>query len=118
MDDVRDFLILHYAMTQGRTEPMWQACQAMDIPETLARKIGHFRASARLVLSTDELFRDASWFAVMDGQGIRPTDYNPAIESHSIEDIMAHLQSVRTAIQTSAAAIPALQRPASQLAAV
>jgi tryptophan halogenase len=118
MDDVRDFLILHYAMTQGRTELLWQACQAMDIPETLARKIGHFRASARLVLSTDELFRDASWFAVMDGQGIRPTDYNPAIESHSIEDIMAHLQSVRTAIQTSAAAIPALQRPASQLAAV
>ncbi len=101
MLDVRDFLILHYANTQGRDEPMWRYCQSMPIPDSLAYRIDQFRASGRLVLSTDELFRDASWFAVLDGQGIKARDYNPMIEGLSEADNRRHLEVVRTAIATA-----------------
>ena len=111
MLDVRDFLILHYAMTQGRDEPLWRQCQTMALPESLAYRIAHFRASGRLVLSTDELFRDASWFAVMEGQGIMPGDYNPAVETDSLERVTQHVESVRAAIRSATAQLPPLPWP-------
>ena len=112
MLDVRDFLVLHYKMTNGRDEPLWRYCQDMPIPDTLAYRIDQFRASGRLVLSSDELFRDASWFAVMDGQGIRPTDYNPMIETLSETDNRRHVEAVRAAIAQAAAQLPPLPLPA------
>ena len=112
MEEVRDFLILHYAMTQGREEPLWRDCQAMALPDTLQEKIDHFRHAARLVLSSDELFRDASWFAVMDGQGIVPTGYNPMIDAPDAAATWAHLEAIKTAIAKSRDLLPPITREA------
>ena len=106
IEEVRDFLILHYAMTQGRGEPLWRDCQSMALPETLQEKIAHFRHSARLVLSSDELFRDASWFAVMDGQGIAPTGYNPMVDAPSASATWEHLEAIKAAIAKSRDLLP------------
>lgn len=106
MVDVRDFLIMHYKFTAGRTEPMWRDCQAMTVPDSLAYKIDQFRTSGRIVLSTDELFRDASWFAVTDGQGLSPTDYNPMADNATPEANAHHLQQVRDAIAQSVMQLP------------
>ena len=108
MHDVRDFLILHYHATQGRTEPMWAERQAMAIPDTLAEKIAHYRGSGRIVLSSDELFRDASWFAVLDGQGERAADHNPLIEAIGRDDNLRQLAALRADIARTAAALPAI----------
>jgi tryptophan 7-halogenase len=105
MCDVRDFIVMHYALTKGRNEPIWRYCQEMALPESLTYRIEQFRASGRLVLSTDELFRDASWFAVLDGQGVAPSDYNPMIESIDAETNRKHVEAVRAAI---AQALPQL----------
>ncbi len=108
MLDIRDFLILHYHATIGRDEPMWRERQAMAIPDTLAEKLAHFRSSGRIVLSSDELFRDASWFAVLDGQGERPGDHNPLIEVVGAEDNLRQLAALRAEIAKTAAAMPPL----------
>ena len=106
MLDVRDFLIMHYKLTTSRTDPMWQSCQTMTVPDSLTYRIEQFLASARIVLSSDELFRDASWFAVMDGQGLRPRDYNPMIDIMSARDTIHHLEQVRGAISESVTKLP------------
>ena len=106
MLDVRDFLIMHYKLTTGRTDPMWQYCQTMTVPDSLAYRFEQFLASGRIMLSSDELFRDASWFAVMDGQGLRPRDYNPMVDTVTIKDIIHHLEQVRGAISESVTKLP------------
>jgi tryptophan halogenase len=111
MHAVRDFLILHYKMTAGRDEPLWRYCREMEIPETLAYRIDQFRNSGRIMLSTDELFRDASWFAVLDGQGIAATDYNPMIETIGVDDNRRYLEAVRAAIAKACAQMPPLAPP-------
>ena len=108
MHDVRDFLILHYHATAGRDEPMWRERQAMTIPDSLAERIAHFRHSGRIVLSSDELFRDASWFAVLDGQGERAEDHNPLIEAVGRDDNLRHLATLRAEIAKVAASLPPL----------
>jgi tryptophan halogenase len=108
MEDVRDFLVLHYHHTEGRTEPLWRHCQATALPETLAYKLAQFRASGRIMLSPEDLFRDASWFAVMTGQGIRAQGFNPMLDAMSDSDNLRQLEAVRSAISQSAELIPRL----------
>jgi len=106
VESVRDFLVLHYKRTAGRDEPLWRHCQAMDVPEGLTGKEAHFTRTGRIVLSTDELFRESSWFAVMMGQGLRARDYNPLLDSFSEADNKAHLDRVRQQIAQAAASLP------------
>ncbi len=107
MEDVRDFLVLHYHFTQGRNEPLWQHCQATALPESLAYKVEQFTSSGRLMLRGEELFRDASWFAVMTGQGLRAGDHNPMLDSMSDTENLRHLDAVKAAVAKSLAQLQA-----------
>ena len=108
MEEVRDFVILHYHLTRGRTEPLWRHCQEMPIPDTLRYKLDQFRRSGRIMLSPDELFRDASWFAVLTGQGERAGDYNPLLDVMDEGENRTQLAAVRDAIRDAAAKVPRL----------
>ena len=106
VESVRDFLVLHYNRTEGRDEPLWRHCQAMAVPEGLTDKEAHFTRTGRIVLSTDELFRESSWFAVLMGQGLRAADYNPLLDCFSEAGNKAHLARVRGQIAQAAASLP------------
>jgi tryptophan halogenase len=67
----------------------------------------HFTHTGRIVLATDELFKEASWFAVMMGQGLEPTDYNPLLDSLPAEENRAHLARIE---QQIAAALGSMAR--------
>ena len=107
VETVRDFLILHYHRTAGRSEPLWQYCQAMPLPDSLVYKEDQFARTGRIVLGSDDLFREASWFAVMMGQGIVPRDYNPLIDSYTDTQNTAHLAQIRKAVIDAAGRSPA-----------
>jgi tryptophan halogenase len=106
VESIRDFLILHYHRTAGRPEPLWQYCQHMTVPEGLSYKSNHFRDTGRIVLESEDLFKEASWFAVMMGQGLKPADYNPLLDSISAEENLAHLRRTRGQIVAALATMP------------
>jgi tryptophan 7-halogenase len=96
---VRDFLVLHYHSTRDRTGPLWEHCRAMPLPETLTYKEEQFARSGRIVLGSDELFKDSSWFAVLLGQEHRARDYNPLIDSIDSRANLAHLSRLKAEIR-------------------
>ena len=75
-EHVRDFIILHYKLTQRDDTPFWRTCRDMDIPDTLAERIALFRDSGGIYPSSEELFRVASWLFVMVGQGVMPQNHH------------------------------------------
>jgi tryptophan halogenase len=103
MQGIRDFLALHYHSTTERPQPLWEYCRAMRLPDSLLYKEEHFSRSGRIVLSSDELFKDASWFAVLTGQGHEPRDYNPMVDSMSSGENAAYLQRIKSTIQAAVA---------------
>jgi tryptophan halogenase len=81
MDGIRDFLILHYHATQGHDAPLWRHARTMAVPETLQDKMAHYRRTGRLMLEPEELFREASWLAVLNGQGVVAQGHVPLADT-------------------------------------
>jgi tryptophan halogenase len=115
MDGIKDFLILHYHANSGHEDPLWRHVRAMPLPETLLAREAQYRRSGRLILDADELFRDASWLAVLNGQGIEAEDYNPLADAL---DPATNVAQVRQVADVVARAAPTLPRHDEALAAI
>src|ERR1700730_736948 len=102
IEGIRDFLALHYHSTKDKSDPLRGHCRAMQLPESLIYKEEHFSRSGRIVLSSDELFKEASWFAVLVGQGHQPRDYNPLIDAINSDDNLAYLRRIRETVRMAA----------------
>jgi tryptophan halogenase len=106
MEQVRDFLILHYKLTQREDAPFWRDCASMDIPETLTRKIELFRRRGRVVRYEDELFAEDSWLAVMLGQNLLPERYDPLVDTLAQDRTVATLNRMQALVQQTAESLP------------
>jgi tryptophan halogenase len=105
IEGIRDFLILHYRATT-RPEPLWQACRAAPLPDSLAERFEQFTQAGRLVLDPEELFREASWFSVLVGQGFTARDYPPLLDRESEADNRRALAQTRQTLAAAVATMP------------
>jgi tryptophan halogenase len=105
-ESIRDFIILHYKATDREDSEFWRYCKHMSVPDSLSYKLDHFRASSRIVLSPGELFQPASWFSVMVGQNVMPTDYDSLADLYDAPDVEHKLTSLQRAIAHTVDAMP------------
>jgi tryptophan halogenase len=96
---IRDFLILHYKLNSRDDAEIWRYCAAMDVPESLARKIELFRHCAIIERYKDGLFTPTSWLSVFIGQGLVPESYSPLADTMPEEKLISHLDEFRTEIR-------------------
>jgi tryptophan halogenase len=106
LERIRDFLILHYFATERRENEFWKYCGNMQIPASLAAKIGLFRDSGRFFREGDEMFALISWVQVMIGQGIVPRAYHPLVDRVPEAELLKLDANVRGVIASCVAAMP------------
>lgn len=105
IEHIRDFIILHYFIN-GRSGPLWEACRAMSVPESLHRKLEVFRSRGRVVQLPDELFAEASWIAVLLGQGVMPRGYEPMADARDPADVARRMAGMKNHIAKVVAQMP------------
>jgi len=86
-EEIRDFLVLHYCETSRQDSAFWRWCKSMDIPKTLQQKMEFFNVAGGLTIREDELFQSTSWYAVLDGLGVKPDGYNPTLDTWEPEKL-------------------------------
>ncbi|MBU2879129.1 MULTISPECIES: tryptophan halogenase family protein [Alteromonadaceae] len=106
MERIRDFIILHYKVTERDDTPFWDYVRNMEIPEYLQRKIDLFKANGRIFREDEELFNQTSWLSVMVGQGIVPDGYHPMVDVLSEEQIKKRMDNVKSVIEKSVDYMP------------
>lgn len=106
MEQIRDFLILHYKATDRRDSPFWRQCAGMDIPESLTHKIELFCETGRVFRKNEELFVENSWVQVMMGQGIMPKSYHPVATKLSDAELAHLLAGLRDSVAKTVAGLP------------
>ena len=109
MEQIRDFLILHYNVTQRRDTPFWRHCAALPLPASLQQKIDLFRQTGRVFRKNEELFVENSWVQVMMGQGIMPESYHPIVTKLRPEELDHFLTGLRNSVSSTVASLPSQQ---------
>lgn len=106
MEQIRDFLILHYKVTERRDSAFWRHCASMAIPPSLAHKIELFRETGRVFRKNEELFVENSWVQVMMGQGIMPGAYHPIAGKLRPDELEHFLSMLRESVARTVAGLP------------
>ena len=103
---IRDFLILHYKLTERDDSPFWDYCRTMPIPDSLQRKIDLFSANGRVFRDGLELFAEPSWLQVMLGQRLTPRGWHPFADLRPAEEVRDYLQHMALVIDKCVKAMP------------
>ena len=104
---IRDFIVLHYKVTNRTDSPFWRYCRGMNIPESLQRRIALFSECGRVFREDVDLFLENSWVQVMLGQGITPQQYHPIADLMSPEEQKTFLQGIRESVSHVVEQLPA-----------
>jgi tryptophan halogenase len=106
IEHIRDFIILHYKVTNRRDAPLWRHCAEMAVPASLAHRIQLFRDTARVFKAPHELFGENSWIQVMLGQGITPAAHHPTADLMGDEELGAFLGEIRKQVARQVTQLP------------
>lgn len=102
LERMRDFLILHYKLSQRNDSDFWRHCQAMAIPDSLAHKIELYKSRGHVVMYDEESFQEASWLAMYNGFKVKPARYDERANKISQHVLQQKLQQIRQAIVQAA----------------
>ncbi len=106
LENIRDFIILHYHVTSREDSEFWRYCKNMSVPDSLSHRIEMFKENGLAFQGERELFRLESWTHVMLGQGIMPKNYHSIFKTMSDEELVNHLTNTRNTIANAVAKLP------------
>jgi tryptophan halogenase len=106
---IRDFIIMHYHVTERTDSEFWRRCRSMRIPESLQHRLDLFR-DAGLVFEDDrDIFRENSWVQVMMGQGIEPQSYHPIVDMMGEQELRDFIKFQRQKVEQVLQQLPSHQ---------
>jgi tryptophan halogenase len=109
LEHIRDFIVLHYHVTNRQDTPFWRECRGMDIPPSLRHRIELFRETGRVFRELNELFAENSWIQVMLGQGIMPRQHHQVADLMGDAELSQFLEGIRTSVHKTVMQLPAHQ---------
>lgn len=111
---IRDFIIMHYHVTERRDTDFWKHCGEMEIPDSLDHRLRLFKQSGRVFQGEGDVFGENSWTQVMLGQGLMPEQYHPIVNMMSDSELKGFLQSNRALVDHVINQLPSHQQFLSQ----
>ncbi len=105
-ESIRDFIILHYKLTQRDDSAFWRYCAGMPIPDSLQHQIELFRNSGRVAILDPESFLEPSWVSILLGHGIVPQAYDPSVDLLDEAALREHFKRLRAAIAGTVQQMP------------
>jgi tryptophan halogenase len=104
---IRDFIVLHYCLTERRDSALWRDMASMELPETLAFRLQAWREHGALQLYDEEGFDEHSWLAIHAGMRHWPRRDDPVWQELSYNEARTALRARHQAIAELVARLPA-----------
>jgi tryptophan halogenase len=74
----------------------------MAIPDSLEQRWKLYERTGRIFRDADELFSEASWLAVFEGQGVKASGYDPIADTKSFDETALLLTQIENVVNTCA----------------
>lgn len=115
IEEIRDFIILHYCVSERKDTDFWRYVTTMDIPDTLSERLEIYKGQAKILADYYDLFRPMSWISVLAGMDVIPENSNPIINIVPPEFSINILRDVSVAIAEGVAKAPSHEAYLKQL---
>jgi tryptophan halogenase len=109
IENIRDFIVLHYHVTNREDTRFWRHCRNMNIPDSLQHRIDLFKETGRVFKVDSELFGENSWIQVMLGQGLMPEQYHPIVDQMTNEELRRFLHGAEASVNKRVSQLPSHQ---------
>jgi tryptophan halogenase len=106
LETIRDFIILHYKLTQRNDSPFWGHYQHMEIPDSLTHRMAMFGENGYAWPDDVSLFRVDSWVQVMMGQGLTPKQHHGAGRVLPVNGLKEQMTALKSMIAQSVSKLP------------
>jgi tryptophan halogenase len=106
IERIRDFVILHFHLTERDDTSYWDYVRTMDVPDSLRERIEAFAEGAIAWQSVEEIFRADSWIQVMLGQRLTPRSWNRIGALLSNARLKQALEEARNRVAATVQAMP------------
>jgi len=110
IENIRDFIILHYNVTERTDTPFWRHVRSMEIPDSLKHRIELFKETGRVFKVPTDLFGENSWTQVMLGQGLYPQQYHPIANMMEDDELEGFLSGIHKSAQRLVSQLPEHQK--------
>ena len=107
---IRDFIIMHYHVTERTDTEFWRHCKNMDIPDSLDHRLRLFKDSGRVFQGEGDVFGENSWTQVMLGQGLTPEQYHPIVNMMSDNELERFLKGNKASVDNTLKQLPTHQQ--------
>jgi tryptophan halogenase len=105
-ESVRDFIVMHYKLTQRDDSEFWRHCAALAVPDSLRHQIELFRSSGRVAILDRDGFAEPSFISILHGLGATPAAWDPFIDRIDEQALRTHFARLRSAIAGTVSGMP------------
>jgi len=110
IERIRDFVILHFHLTERDDTRFWNYVRTMSVPDSLRERIEAFAEGAIAWQSVEEIFRVDSWIQVCLGQRLTPKSWHRLGALLPEGRLKRELEEVRLRIERAVQAMPTHQQ--------
>jgi tryptophan halogenase len=103
---IRDFVIMHYHITEREDTAFWRHCKSMAIPDTLQHRLNLFKQTGRVFQKAGDVFAENNWTQVMLGQGLIPDQYHPIVDIMSDQELENFLSGLKVRTDNIVSQLP------------
>lgn len=111
---IRDFIVMHYHLTERTDTEFWRHCKTMEIPDSLQHRLDLFKKTGRIFQQAGDVFAENSWSQVMLGQGLIPEHYHPIVDMMSDDELEQFLKNISMSVEQTVSQLPSHQQFLSQ----
>jgi tryptophan 7-halogenase len=106
-EEVRDFIMLHYALSTRKDTRFWRDCQVIELPDSLCELMALYEEIGTLQGGTVKVFPEASYFHILSGSGCLPRRAWPVAGVSDASKVLAIMQQIRGRNRDMASSMPA-----------
>lgn len=104
--EIRNFLLLHYVLSEREDSAFWQHYKQLELPEELDHIIELFKARGELYINSDRLFVNDNWYAIFEGMNVRPQEPSALITATAQQNMHTFLAQIPNAITSAVEQLP------------
>ncbi|WAT16730.1 tryptophan 7-halogenase [Aurantiacibacter sp. MUD11] len=105
-EQVRDFIIAHYKLTERDDSEFWRYTREMEVPDTLAETLQVWRDRGHLAVDGGHLFQIGSWASMLIGQRFLPQGVHALADRDDPAAIAQEIRKIAAECKAAASQLP------------